>query len=445
MSPLVSRWLSRDIQSRLGNNDFQRLIVAYSGGADSLSLLHLAGTQVKNKPVMALHINHGLHADAGVWQSLCIKTCGDLEVPIKCISVAVKAAGSIEENARQARYAAFENFLEAGDLLLLAHHADDQLETVLFNLFRGNGAVGVLGMPRERPVGKARLFRPLLDVPRAELITYCEALGCAWVEDESNLNTSLDRGYLRHKLVPVIEQRWPQVAGTILSAVDRDNEARQLLEDIAAGDLDSATGSNGGVSVRKLLALSRFRRELLFRAWLEQSGFPMPSTRMLQAVHDDLLEADADAEPVISWQGCEFRRFKGDVFIRREDDAGLDREIDNLDLSSQLNTPIGEMRVERLTGMGLTKPAAGLDIRFRKGGEKMQIRGKTRAVKKIMQESGVPPWLRNRIPLVFASGCLVAIPGIKSWQVEPVISSAYRAAPDETGLLFWFSEKRTPI
>ena len=285
MSPLEKCWESHLVQSRLADKRFARLVVAYSGGADSMALLHVAAN-AKTKPVVALHINHGLHGDADRWQALCEAQCKALAVPISCMSVSVKQSGSMEENARNARYVAFADFLHPGDLLLLAHHADDQLETAFFNLLRGSAVPGVLGMPRERPVGGALLFRPLLGLPRSALRAYCKRYELSWVEDTTNQNTNYDRGYLRHEILPVLKQRWPDAALTLGRAVDRDNDMRQLLETISKNDLESCAQGHG-LSVQKLLDLSHIRRENLLRTWIIQAGFSLPTKNLLRSVFDD--------------------------------------------------------------------------------------------------------------------------------------------------------------
>tara|TARA_E500000331_G_scaffold357881_1_gene421407 strand:- start:149 stop:1474 length:1326 start_codon:yes stop_codon:yes gene_type:complete len=433
-SPLESRWEKHDIQSQLASAN--RLVVAYSGGADSLSLLLLAAST--NKQVVGLHINHGLHPDADEWQKICAEQCRVLGIPFEFMSVVVEKGGSVEQHARNARYQAFEDFLMQDDLLLLAHHADDQLETVLFNLLRGSSVAGVVGMPSARAVGAARLFRPLLDVQRSSLVEFCTDKGLRWVEDSSNFDVSLDRGYLRHKVIPLIEARWPDAGATLLRAVDRDGEVRQLIDSVAEKDLAHCR-SAVGLSVDKLLALSSFRREHLLRAWISNAGFPLPTLGVLRTVSSDVLLADESAEPCVSWQGCEIRRFKDSMVFRSQEDFLLPNEPIVLNYESPLSLDVGILSSAQELGRGV--PISGdLSVRFRRGGERMRVNGQTRPLKKIMQESGIPPWLRAQLPLVYCGDSLILIPGIRAWRVEPVVSSDHLAEPDGKGLIFWFEE-----
>ena len=433
-SPLESRWEQHDIQSQLASAN--RLVVAYSGGVDSLTLLLLAATT--NKQVVALHINHGLHPDADEWQKICAEQCRILGVPFEYMSVVVEEGGSVEEHARNARYRAFEDFLMQYDLLLLAHHADDQLETVLFNLLRGSSVAGVVGMPRVRSVGAANLFRPLLDVQRSSLVEFCTDKGLKWVEDSSNFDVSLDRGYLRHKVIPLIEARWPDAGATLLRAIDRDDEVRQLIDSVAEKDLAQCR-SAVGLGVDELLALPSFRREHVLRAWISNAGFPLPTLGVLRAVSSDVLLADESAEPCVSWQGCEIRRYKDSMVVRSQEDLLLPDEPVVLSSDLPLSLDVGLLIPSQEKGSG-ARMSGDLSVKFRRGGERMRVNGQTRPLKKVMQESGIPPWLRAQLPLVYCGDSLILIPGIRAWGVEPIVSSDHLAEPDGEGLIFWFEE-----
>lgn len=438
MSPLEKYWESPLVQSRLGDEKVARLVVAYSGGADSLALLHVA-VKAQTKPVVALHINHGLHQDADHWQALCEAQCKALAIPITCISVSVQQSGSLEENARNVRYAAFADFLRHDDLILLAHHADDQLETAFFNLLRGSAVPGVLGMPIERPVGAALLFRPLLGLPRSVLQAYCQQHELSWVEDTANQDTSYDRGYLRHEVLPAVKRRWPDAALTLGRAVDRDNDMRQLLESIAKNDLESCRQDHG-LRVQMLLDLSHLRRENLMRAWIIEAGFTHPTKNLLRSVFDDLLTAGEHAEPLVWWKDFEIRRFNNAIYLLRKDSATLPGDAVCFDASLPLSLGVGTLRCVSHTGGGLLTADTNLSVRGRVGGEKIQLYGKTRTLKKILQEQGVPPWLRDKLPLVYCDDVLVAIPGIQRWRVQPLVASGYSTESHEQGLSLWFEE-----
>ncbi|ERI53187.1 hypothetical protein N878_16440, partial [Pseudomonas sp. EGD-AK9] len=163
--------------------------IAFSGGLDSSVLLHLLAGLVRREalpPLAAIHVHHGLQPAAEAWPEHCARSCAQLDIPLEIVAVQVAPGASLEQAARQARYAAFAARLGEGEVLLGAQHRDDQAETLLFRLLRGAGVRGLAAMPVARPLGRGTLVRPLLDVPRTELLAYAEAHGLSWVEDPSN-------------------------------------------------------------------------------------------------------------------------------------------------------------------------------------------------------------------------------------------------------------------
>ena len=435
MHSLEERWKEDDIQSYL--NSSRRTVVAFSGGADSLCLLSLAASL--NDSVLALHVNHGLDPDADKWEQLCLQYSEKLGVMFECFKVKVDTKGSIEENARKARYSVFEKVLQENELLLLAHHADDQIETVLFNLFRGTSIPGLVAMPRVRKLGKASLFRPLLDVPRKCILEYCKFKGLKWIDDPSNQDKAFDRGYLRHSLMPIIEERWPNFRETILKGIGRDEGLRQSIESIAQNDL-IACQSSRCLNSSEVVKFTNSRRDSLFRYWIAKEGFPQPTSGILRALYTDVLMAKLDSEPFISWNGCEIRRFKDNLVLKTRNDFIAPRDRVDLNPSSSLQIAGGFLRTVQDKGNGLRFPSLDRDlcIKFRKGGESMRVDGKTKILKKVLQELGIPPWLRDRLPLIYLGDTLVAIPGIPAWSTPPIVISEQLAQPCEDGLLFWF-------
>ena len=439
MSTLQNCWTQSRTQAPLYEQSVVRWVMAFSGGADSTCLLHLVSTLEHQKPLLALHINHGLHADANAWQAHCAHKCQALDVAFESISVDVETTGSVEENARRVRYRAFESVLKPGDILLQAHHADDQVETVLFNLLRGNAAVGLLGMPAERSLGAGRLYRPLLTVPKSELTAWCQEHGLDWIEDDSNLDTTMDRSLLRHSLLPIIERRWTGIRETLSQALERDIDARRLLADIAEEDRRMVS-LRGGLSIERLRGLSPARSENLLRYWIRSYGFPHPSKKMLQALRVAFLDSADDAAPYTVWRNAEIRRYNGVIYISARKDMNLPSGDIEFDGSATLDLGVGTISAISRKCTGIRKTDQPVMIRFRRGGEKIKIRGTNRKLKKVLQEQGVPPWLRVHLPLIFQDDQLIAVPGIAAWNVPPITASDVQADPDEEGMEFWFEE-----
>ncbi|NIR59118.1 MAG: tRNA lysidine(34) synthetase TilS, partial [Gammaproteobacteria bacterium] len=270
-----------------------RYWVAYSGGLDSLVLLHaLAARRDRlGAPLAAVHVDHGLHPDSGRWAAHCARTCAALGVPYECRVVEATAASgeSPEAAARRARYEALAGLLEPGACLLTAHQRDDQAETLLLQLLRGAGPDGLAGMPMCRPLGAGWHLRPLLDWERADLHAYARAQGLEWVEDASNRDTGIDRNYLRHIVLPALRERWPGAPATLARAARHQAEAAELLVALGRADARAAAdAAPGTLRASALRDLPAPRQRNLLRAWIARAGLPAPSAAQLERVRLDV-------------------------------------------------------------------------------------------------------------------------------------------------------------
>ena len=330
------------------------------------------------------------------------------------------AGQSLEDAARAGRHAVFEQALAADDCILLAHHRNDQVETLLHHLFRGSGVHGLAGMPEARPCGQGTLLRPLLTLPREQLLAYARQQGLSWIEDPSNQDTHYTRNHLRHAVLPSLRERWPGIDASLARSATVCAESAGLLDTLARIDLVTAAGTHANrLRVSKLRALSPARQRNLLRHWLHtlhlQRQLPPPNHRLLQAIVGDLLPAAADAEPCLRWgQGAargELHRFQDEIHALRP----LPMPVGPLQWDTAqpltLPPPLGTLQLEHGVSTGLpVSLARTLDVRFRQGGEKVAIPGRvTRTLKNLLREQGVPPWLRGRVPLVYAAGQLVAV------------------------------------
>lgn len=405
--------------------------VAYSGGRDSHVLLHLMAAlrERLDVPLRAVHINHGLQAAAPDWALHCSDVCARLAIPLTVIAVAceVGAGDSLEEAARTARYRAFEQTLQCGEALLLAHHQDDQAETVLLRLLRGAGVHGLAAMPPRRPLGRGLLLRPLLDVPAAAVAEYAQAQGLRWVEDPSNSSDRFDRNFLRNRLLPLLAERWPGYAGPLARAAVHAAEAAELADALAAQDLEQCADGSG-LDLDALRALPEPRRRNLLRLWLRRQQLRPPDASRLQAGLQALLEAGPDRAPELAWNGMRLRRYRNRLLL----DAATPALAPQVwDLQRPLPLPDAELRVEPVLGAGLRQAlcSAHVEVRFRTGGERCRPAGSRhrRSLKKLLQEHGVPPWERQRLPLIYIDGELAAVADL--WVCE-----GFQAAPGEPGL-----------
>jgi tRNA(Ile)-lysidine synthase len=419
--------LAAEMQQRLQRVIDGRIVVAFSGGVDSHVLLHLmAGLQL-NTELWALHINHHIHADCDQWQHHCESVCLDLGVAFASADVSVSRTGSVEENARNARYEAFEAFLGEHDLLLLAHHADDQAETILMTLLRGD-RLALAGMPSERPVGRAALLRPLLAWRRQQILEYAASKGLHWIEDDSNHDPGFTRNYLRYEVMPLLTHRWPRTVEHLNTAHQRDREYSLLLRDLGESDLHACAADSSAIDLKLFIGLSPLRRKNLLRTWASLHGLPQPSEAMLDAELDRFVTARVDAAPLLNWQGVCFRRFDGRLFLTPDVQAEHDLTPRQWDPDIRTAWSGGTVAAVRGESMGLALAPGQFEIRCRKAGESILL-DHHRKLKKVLQDQKVPTWLRDLIPLICVDGELAAIAGLPAFGVPMLVSPPFRSTP----------------
>jgi tRNA(Ile)-lysidine synthase len=408
------------MQALAGLRGVATLQVAYSGGLDSTVLLHaLAALRPRLGPALeAVHVHHGLQGEADAWVRACERTCRSLGVPLRVLEVDARPAPgeSPEAAARRARYRALGGVLDAQTCLATAHHLDDQAETLLLQLLRGAGPAGLAAMPVIARLGAGWHVRPLLGCPREALHDYARRHGLSWVEDASNLDTRYGRNYLRQRVLPVLRQRWPSASRTLARAAHHQAEAAELLGELAEQDRATAPGSRPGtLSVRALAGLSQARQANLLRHWIRGLGLPVPDARQLAQVRAQALGAHAGRSPCVRWSGAELRRYRDDLHAMAPLPPHDPAMVLRWDPSAPLPIPhLGlELRPWDLQRLGVAVAGQGLTVRFRRGGERCRPAGAPhhRSLKKLFQEAGVPPWERERIPLIYAHGRLAAVMG----------------------------------
>ncbi|MDD0972400.1 tRNA lysidine(34) synthetase TilS [Pseudomonas fontis] len=388
--------------------------IAFSGGLDSSVLLHLLASlsrQHKLPPVRALHIHHGLQPVADTWPDHCRALCGRLGIALQVIPVQVAPGASLEQAARDARYAAFAEALKPGEILLTGQHREDQAETLLFRLLRGAGLRGLGAMPGSRPLGQGALVRPLLGVSRDELSSYAMAQGLDWIEDPSNADTRFSRNYLRHQVMPALQQRWPQVARSLARSAEHLGEAQGLLDELAEQDLAQAASSTPwpwldlpSLNLQAMRALSPARQRNALQYWLASR------TRLPDARHwsgwDALRDAAPDGRPLWCLADGELHRSGERVFWLSGPWLGAQPAAQAWDNPAQPLALDGNGRVE-LSGT-LTQHA--VQVRYRTGGEILALPGRGhRDLKRLLNEQQLPLFVRARLPLLFQGDTLLAV------------------------------------
>jgi tRNA(Ile)-lysidine synthase len=413
--------------------------IGYSGGLDSHVLLHLLAALRALHPILihAVYINHSLSPHAHAWAAHCAAVCETLKIEFTQQTIQAKSASgeSPEEVAREGRYAVFSEILQPNDLLLTAHHQDDQAETVLLQLVRGAGPKGLAAMPVIKPLGRGFLVRPLLNSSRRDLQAYAEQNHLNWIEDESNTNTHFSRNFIRHEVLPLLAQRWPEVAKTLARTAAHCADAQNLLEDSAQQDLFAGVGSMPGtLSVSFLLQLPISRQRQLLRFWLQQQNHILPGTIKMQQIIQDMLGAKVDKAPCVAWDEVELRRYRDDLHVMKRLQPHDQTQVWDWDTQSDLTLQtVGVLRATLTEGTGFRAGLKDVTVRFRQGGEVCRLpnRGCQHTLKNLFWEWNVLPWERDRIPLVFVADSLAAAPGY-------FVAEAFKAAANEPGYHFSF-------
>ncbi|WP_018918243.1 tRNA lysidine(34) synthetase TilS [Vreelandella zhanjiangensis] len=426
MAPQLPERLERLLNDALVETPPGRSIwVALSGGLDSALLLTLAAPVCRsaNRPLNAIHINHGLQAGAADFERHCQALCQRLTVPLVVARVTVDPrAGGTEAAARDARYRAFQTHIPDGDVVWLAQHQDDQAETLLLAALRGSGIRGLAGMPYCRHAYGLSFIRPWLTVARRCLESHASKLKLAWCEDSTNSDVAFDRNRLRHEVMPVLKARWPEAAQALSSSAAHAGEADALLSEYALAELDTLRAGEQCIDADALATRSRPRQRLLVRRWCQHQLLPTPPQRRLDSLLDQLTAA-MDASVHVAWPGAEARVWKSRLYLMAPLEP-LPAWQSTWAGKPGLDTPLGRLELSLQSAIPLTQPATPLTLRWRQGGEVIALAGRGRRdVKRLLQEAQIPPWERERLIMVMADDvCLGVIrpPASVLWQAAGV-------------------------
>ena len=415
----------------------QSILVAFSGGLDSTVLLHQLVQWRELHPDVALraiHIHHGLSPHADSWVQHCESVCAQWQVSLVVERVHLEDDGlGIEAQARRARYQAFAQTLLPGEVLMTAQHLDDQCETFLLALKRGSGPAGLSAMGESSPFAGTQLIRPLLAQTREALEAWARQHELCWIEDESNQDDTYDRNFLRLRVTPLLQQRWPHFAQAVARSAALCAEQESLLDELLASDLADCITSRGTLLLTPLMMMSGVRRAALLRRWLAGLNAPMPSRDGLERIWQEVALAREDASPCFRLGEYEVRRYQSQLWWVKSVDGQSETVIPWLEWKTPLALPAGLGSVQLISAGELRMPQAdeAVSIRFKAPGL-LHIVGRNggRKLKKIWQEQGIPPWRRDTTPMLFYGETLIAAAG--------VFVTREGAAEDEEGVsLVW--------
>ena len=406
-------------------------VAGLSGGLDSIVLLHALSLlpEVRQRGLRAVHVHHGLHPSADEWLAHCEAVCALWQVPLRSVRVDVASEGEgLEAAARHARRAAFADELGGDEVLALAHHGDDQAETFLLRALRGSGVDGLGSIRPLRRFARGWMWRPLLGYSRTQLQAYAQRAGLSWVDDPSNAENRFDRNFLRNDIMPLLRARWPHASGALAQAAALCAEAAQLLDAEDARALAAARTADPQVLSRDALrSLAAARRARVLRRWIEELGLPPLPSEGIARIEADVLPARPDADPLFQWrdiaQQAQIRAWR-DLLHASLATAPLPQSWrQQWNGKAPLALPDGSQLA--LSGAGAFD--ALLLVHARQGGERIALPGRTHshALKHVLQDLGVPPWVRERLPLlsdtqgeVLAAGDLVYAAPFDAWLRE---------------------------
>jgi len=415
---LDSAWLEERLAALTGGEPASRWLVAFSGGIDSAVLLHALrhAPAIDPQKIVAMHIDHGLHPDSADWAVHCRQFAERQGIAsFSCkVQVDEHSGLGLEAAAREARYAGIRAEMRQGDCVLSAHHEDDQAETLLLNLMRGSGAAGLAGIGAAQRFGSGRLLRPLLGIHGEAIAEYAKRHKLVWIDDPGNEDLRFDRNFLRREVMPKLATRWPAVSARLGQSAALASEGSDLLRDLADIDI-AAAGSAARLDIGVVRELSPARQRNLLRRAVSLCGLPPPpATRLYQAV-DELLPAREDAQPLVCWQGGELRRYRDRLYVMAPLPAPpvAPEQVLRPDAPLELGPGMGDLRLVPHCDGGIDSglASAGLTVRFRHGGEEIRPAGRdcTHKLKKLLQQEGIVPWMRARLPLLYAGDDLVAV------------------------------------
>ncbi|OED41823.1 tRNA lysidine(34) synthetase TilS [Endozoicomonas sp. (ex Bugula neritina AB1)] len=403
--------------------------VAFSGGVDSTVVLHML-VALRQQGILdtveALHIHHGLSECADQWAAFCEHVCALWNVPLTLarITVPEDTGEGIEQAARMIRYRIFEQQVMGGGCLVMGHHLDDQAETVLLRLFRGTGLEGLSGIPQSRVLGEGQILRPLLDTRRHAIEQYARDHRLDWIEDDSNNNERFSRNFLRQRIIPELEQRWPGAARRIASLTTEISAVKQVMHDRVAEAMEQCHRHEKGwwadytlLNIQSFRLLNSELQKQVFRFWLKSHTGSVLGREQLDKVFNELIDARQDAEPQMKVGDYILRRFRGELYITSiADECCYDIQVWVWPISEYIVLKDG-LRIYSYCEGDIELPDKQLRVLRREhisGSEKIAVAGREgrKTLKRWLQDFDLPPWCRNRQPFVFDGDQMIAAPGL---------------------------------
>ena len=395
------------ITCNLEKKSYDEFLIAYSGGCDSTALLYFANQIAKKNKIniRAIHVNHNLNKESKKWENHCKEFCKEINVElyIANVNIILKAGDSIEEKAREERYSSIYSQMGKKTLMMTAHHGDDQAETFLYQLFRGSGAKGLSSMPRIKKIKKGFHLRPFLAFNKKTLEDFLELRIISYIEDQSNNDTDFSRNFIRKEIIPKIKKKWPSCASTISRSAQNISELYKLNEDLAMIDIQNFLINDIYKISIGVRTLDKYRCNNVIRYWISKNNYRMPSAEQLHSIYSNVLNAGDDKAPFFLCSEYEIRRHNDYIEImqplKKHDSSNIYKWKfpENL-IISNLCLNLSWSDLEEKFGRKITHD---VEVRFRKSGENLKLYNSKKSLKDYMREINMPPWKRERTPLIY--------------------------------------------
>lgn len=401
-------------------SSFSQLIVGYSGGLDSTVLLHeLAQISFLKPKILVIHVHHGLSPFADEWLIHCKNFCLERALPFQSFYVSIPKTKNLEEQARIKRFDCFKSIMNSQSCLLLAHHQEDQMETMLLNLARGSGLKGLGGIRESLSFGSGFLAKPLLRIPKKLLTDYAEHNQLKYIEDESNFNTVFSRNYLRQIITPLLKEKWPKISQNFDQCSQHLKDSWDNLQELACMDYPPLMDNPLVINFKKIQQLPIRRLKNVLIVWFHRLDLQIPNTSIIQQILA-MMDAREDAQPSVKWSSFQIKRYRDSIYLI----AQIPQPNKSTVIWSAFPKPLLLNHKEHLVAVSASEgiivpPQSQVEIRYRQGGETIRLRGKKRSLKKLLQEFSIPPWMRENIPLIYVNGQLAAV---VDYCVQDVIS-----------------------
>ncbi|CAL4319222.1 tRNA lysidine(34) synthetase TilS [Buchnera aphidicola] len=412
----------------------KKFLVAYSGGLDSTVLLHKL-LELKKRyssiKLRAIHINHNLHPSSNFWVEFCQKECDKFGVKLIIKKIFLSKTTGIEEKARLLRYKKIIKNSYPNEIILTAHHLDDQIETFFLCLKRASGSKGLSGISEIIHLSKNKIIRPFLKIKKCQLKKIAIENQLIWIKDPSNKNIQFERNFLRKEIIPKFKKRWPFFLKNCYKSMLIFKEQESIINQLITEKIKNLSLINNGLNITQLKKINKPIQKLILRNWIKKNSLICPNNNFIKQIFIQLVSNKNKKNIKICFKNFEIQKYN-DALYWTKTFPSIKKEIllwKNFKNSINLPYNLGKLIINKL-GMKIPYPKEkeNIQIRFHvKKNEKIFFSEQKKAItiKKIWQMYSIPPWLRNKIPILYYDNQLISALGVFVIHTKKINSNLY--------------------